>query len=143
MVASQLALRTPARTPLAGQVRMALVCALFVGCAAVLVWRLYTFQVMDTARFQQMADEERHAQIPIIPSRGTLFDTNGNPLAVSVRYDSVYVLGSLVGGADKDDRVAATLSPVLDVAAAELRSSIDPRNGRPVVLKSRVPSAVA
>jgi cell division protein FtsI/penicillin-binding protein 2 len=127
----------------AAQVRMALICALFAGCGLVLVWRLYTFQVVDTTHYQQLADDERHAQIPIIPSRGALLDTNGNPLAVSVRYDSVYVLGSLVGGADKADKLAATLGPVLGVAAADLRSAIDPRSGRPVVLRSSVPSAVA
>src|ERR671932_1168315 len=127
----------------AAQVRMALICALFAGCGLVLVWRLYTFQVVDTTHYQQLANDERHAQIPIIPSRGALLDTNGNPLAVSVRYDSVYVLGSLVGGADKADKLAATLGPVLGVAAADLRSAIDPSSGRPAVLRSSVPSAVA
>jgi cell division protein FtsI/penicillin-binding protein 2 len=123
---------------------MALLCALFVGSALVLVWRLYTFQVAEAAHYQQLADELRHAQIPIIPSRGALLDTSGSPLAVSVRYDSVYVLGSLVGGGgDRADKLAATLSPILDVPAAELRAAIDPKKTRPVVLKSRVPSAVA
>jgi cell division protein FtsI/penicillin-binding protein 2 len=127
----------------AGQIRLALVCALFGGCAVVLVWRLFTFQVLDTDRYQQLAEDERHAEIPIIPTRGSLLDTNGAPLAVSVRYDSVYVLGTLVGGASKADRVANTLSPVLGVAPDQLRAAIDPSNGRPVVLKSGVPSAVA
>jgi cell division protein FtsI/penicillin-binding protein 2 len=118
-------------------------CALFAGCALVLVWRLYGFQVQDTAHYQQLADDERHAEIPIIPNRGALLDTNGSPLAVSVRYDSVYVLGTLVGGGDRPDKLAAALSPVLDVPPADLRAAINPRNDRPVVLKSRVPSAVA
>jgi cell division protein FtsI/penicillin-binding protein 2 len=124
-------------------VRLAFLCALFAGCALVLVYRLYTFQVLDSNRYQQLADDERHAQIPIIPSRGALLDTNGNPLAVSVRYDSVYVLGALVGGNGKADKIAETLSPILDMPAQELRAAIEPKNGRPVVLKSRVPSAVA
>ena len=146
-MAIQNALRTlhrpaPRRTPLAGQVRLALLCALFAGCALVLVFRLYTFQVLDTSHYQQLADDERHAKIPIIPSRGALLDTTGKPLAVSVRYDSVYVLGSLVGGADRADKLATTLSGVLGVPAPELRAAIDPKNGRPVVLRSRVPSAV-
>ncbi|TME38627.1 MAG: penicillin-binding protein 2 [Chloroflexi bacterium] len=122
---------------------MALICAMFVGCGVVLVWRLYTLQVLDTTRYQQLADDERHAQIPIAPSRGALLDTNGNPLVVSVRYDSVYVLGSLVGGADRADKLATTLSPVLGVPAADLRAAIDPASSRPLVLKSGVPSAVA
>ncbi len=122
---------------------MALICALFGGSALVLIWRLYTFQVLDTAHYQQLATAERHAEIPIIPSRGALLDTTGSPLAVSVRYDSVYVLGSLVGGADKADKLANRLSPILDVPVAELRALIDPASVRPVVLKSGVPSAVA
>src|SRR5579859_7644463 len=142
-MALQHALRLPTRTPAAGQLRIASICALFVGCTLVLVGRLYTFQVLDTTRYQQLANEERHAEIPIIPIRGALLDTNGRPLAVSVRYDSVYVLGTLVGGSDKADQLASRLSPVLDVPAAELRAAIDPQNGHPVVLKSGVPSAVA
>lgn len=142
-MALQHTLRLPVRTPTAGQVRMALVCALFVGCSLVLIWRLYTFQVLDSTRYQQLANDERHAEIPIIPSRGALLDTNGSPLAVSVRYDSVYVLGTLVGGADKADKLAARLSPVLEVPAADLRAAIDPTNDQPKVVKSGVPSAVA
>src|SRR5258708_17593854 len=87
------------RTPSAGQVRMGLICALFLGCALVLVWRLFTFQVVDTVRYQQLANDERHAEIPIKPIRGALLDTNGSPLAVSARYDNVYPVGPLVGGA--------------------------------------------
>jgi cell division protein FtsI/penicillin-binding protein 2 len=131
------------RMPPQGQVRLALLCALFLGCAIVLVYRLYTFQVLDSTRYQQLADDERHAQIPIIPNRGAMLDTNGNPLVVSVRYDSVYVLGTLVGRNDRADKLAATLSPVLDLPVSDIRAAIDTKNGRPVVLKSGVPSAVA
>jgi cell division protein FtsI/penicillin-binding protein 2 len=120
-----------------------LICALFVGCAMVLVWRLYTFQVMDTDWYQQMAQDERHAEIPILPTRGSLLDTNGSPLAVSVPYNSVYVLGNLLGNADRVDKVAAALSPILEVPADELRAKIDLKSNRPEVLKSAVPSAVA
>src|SRR5438270_1858600 len=141
--AGQHALRSSTRTAHAGQVRMALICARFAVCGLVLAWRLYTFQVVDTTRYQQLANDDRHSQIPIIPSRGTLLDTNGNPLAVSVRYDSVYVLGTLVGGADKADKLAATLGPVLGLPTADVRAAIDPRSDRPVVLRSSVPSAVA
>lgn len=120
-----------------------MICALFVGCAMVLVWRLYTFQVMDTDWYQQMAQDERHAEIPILPTRGSLLDTNGSPLAVSVPYNSVYVLGNLLGNADRVDKVAAALSPILEVPADELRAKIDLKSNRPEVLKSAVPSAVA
>jgi cell division protein FtsI/penicillin-binding protein 2 len=104
------------------------------------VWRLYTLQVRDAVHYQQLGDAERRAEIPIAAKRGALLDTNGHPLAVSVRYDSVYVLGSLVGDADQ---LAAALSPVLELPVADVRARIDPRATRPVVLRSRVPSALA
>ena len=60
-----------------------------------------------------------------------------------MRYDSVYLLGTLVGTASNADRIAATLGPVLDLPSDQLRSQIDPTNGKqPVVLRSGVPSAV-
>src|SRR5438132_1924794 len=124
------------RMAMPAQIRLALMCALFAGCALVVVWRLATFQLVDAAHYRQLANDERHAEIPIIPSRGALLDTNGSPLAVSVRYDSVYVLGTLVGGADRADKLAIRLNPVLDVPVADLRAAIDPKNGRPMVLKS-------
>jgi cell division protein FtsI/penicillin-binding protein 2 len=116
---------------------------MFGGCVLVLVWRLYTFQVTDASWYQQMAQQERDAEIPILPTRGALLDTNGSPIAISVPYNSVYVLGNLVGNPDKADKVAAALSPVLELPADQLRANIDPRSNRPVVLKSAVPSAVA
>jgi cell division protein FtsI/penicillin-binding protein 2 len=121
-------------------IRLAGVCALFLGCLFVLVWRLYTFQVRDSAHYQQLADDERRAEIPIVPQRGALLDTNGNPLAISVMYDSVYALGPLVGD---PDATASALSPVLQQPASDIRALIDKTNQRPVVLKSSVPSSVS
>ena len=142
-MATQVARRNTVKSPAAGQIRLILMCALFGGCALVLVWRLFTFQILSSEHYRQLAEEERHAEIPIVPSRGSLLDTNGSPLVVSVRYDSVYVLGNLVGGAEKADKVAAALGPVLGLPSADVRAAIDPRSGLPVVLKSGVPSATA
>ncbi len=121
-------------------VRLALVCALFGGFALVLLWRLYTFQIRDVSRYQNLASEERRAEIPIIPRRGALLDTNGNQLAVSVLFDSVYALGSLVVDPDK---TAAVLSPILGVPPATVRARLNGDSKQPVVLQSRVPSAVS
>ena len=129
--------------PAPSQTRLALICALFAGCALVLVWRLFTLQVRDAPHYQQLGDDERRASIPIVAKRGALLDTNGYPLAVSVRYDSVYVLGSLVGNPDD---VAAALSPILEHAARGCcgRRSIRKQRGRlccAVASRRRWPSA--
>ena len=81
--------KTRRAAPQQGQIRLALICALFLGCALVIVWRLYTFQVVETDWYQQMAQEERQAEIPILPTRGSLLDTNGSPLAISVPLPAV------------------------------------------------------
>jgi cell division protein FtsI/penicillin-binding protein 2 len=120
--------------------RLALICALFMGAALVLGWRLWTFQVRDTDRFLRMAQAERRAQIPIKPSRGALLDTNGYPLSVTVRYDSVFGIGTLMGDIDK---VAGQLAPLLELPPAQIKQQIETTPDRPVVLKARVPSALA
>lgn len=121
------------------RVRLLFICTLFVGCSLLLLWRLYGFQVRDVARYRDLASDERRAQIPIIPRRGSLLDTRGNPLAISVLYDSVYSNGQLVSD---PGRAAALLSPILQMPVQEVRSRIDKANPRPVVLATRVPSAV-
>jgi cell division protein FtsI/penicillin-binding protein 2 len=124
----------------AEKTRLALICALFVGCAVVLVWRLYTLQVREGVHYQELGDAERRAEIPIAAKRGSLLDTNGNPLAITVRYDSVYAIGSLIGDLDL---VATQLSPVLEVPPPQLRALLEPKAKQPVVLRHRVPAAVA
>src|SRR5688572_17331868 len=131
-MASQAQRLAQADVPATGHVRLALLCALFLGGALILSWRLWTYQVRDTVRFQQMAQAERHTQIPIKPSRGALLDTNGYPLAVSVRYDSVYGIGELMGNVQK---VANTLSPMLELPAEHIKSTIEANPKQPMVLK--------
>lgn len=122
------------------QIRLALVATLFVGWAAILVWRLSVVQIRDTGEYQTLADQERRAEIPIPARRGSLLDTQGEPLAESVLYDSVSVLGPLVGDPDK---TAQTLAPILDEPVDQIRQKIDKSNQQVVVLKSAVPSAVS
>lgn len=125
--------------PRGALVRLSFICALFAGCSLVLLWRLYTFQLRDVDRYRQLASEERRAQIPIIPKRGSLLDAEGRPIAVSVPYDSVYALGPLLGDLDK---TATVLSPILGKTPEEIRARLNKEQQQPTVLQSKVPSAV-
>lgn len=120
--------------------RLAVIGTLFAGVGLVLILRLYEFQIRDSARYQQLASDERRAQIPLSPRRGALLDSRGNPLAVSVLYQSVYALAPLVGDLD---RTAAALAPVLELPTDQIRKKLDKTNKQPVVLRSQVPSAIA
>ena len=120
--------------------RLAFLCALFLGCAAVLVWRLGQYQISDTAHYQRLADDERRAEIPIPPKRGGIYDANGYPLAISVPYDSVWAHPPLMGDLAK---AAQTLSPIIGLPADQIRAKLAAAKNQPVVLSSRVSANVA
>ena len=114
--------------------------ALFIGCVLVLGYRLYQIQVVEHARFIALATDEHRRVIPIVPKRGALLDSGGHPLAMSVLYDSVYAVGVQVK--DVPD-AAAKLSPILEMSPEEIQAQIDPASQHPVLLKTKLPAAVA
>src|SRR5829696_7579470 len=75
------------------QGRMFLLGALFLGCAFVLVYRLYTFQYIEHTKYAEAATEAHKRTIDVQPRRGSIYDTNGNALAVSVPLDALSVIG--------------------------------------------------
>lgn len=122
------------------QQRLIVLAALFVGTGLVLMARIYAIQVMDHEFWAESASAEHRERIPLVPRRGAILDTNGFPLATSVLYDSVYVVGREV----KDpDQLARLLAPLLDRPASEISARIDRQSTQPVLLKSRVPAAVS
>src|SRR6187200_2288652 len=92
--------------------RMFLLGALFLGCAFVLVYRLYTFQYIEHAKYAEAATEANKRTIDVPPRRGSIYDTNGNPLAVSVQLDALTVIGK---NASEPALAAQVLSPLLEM----------------------------
>ena len=126
--------------PRGAQARLFLLGVLFLGCAAILSQRLYTYQFLDHERYKRLASEGHRETLKLVPRRGALLDASGHPLAVSVNLDAVQVVGKDVGN---PERTAQTLATVLDMPAGEILAKIDPASDRPVNLKERLPSALA
>src|SRR4051812_22885563 len=99
------------------------VSAIFVGVWLVLGWRLADVQLVKHSYFEDLARQERLQDEPIPARRGGIFDANGNPLAVSVPFDSVQVVGSEV---EQPELVASSLAPILELPVEEIRAKIDP-----------------
>jgi cell division protein FtsI/penicillin-binding protein 2 len=114
--------------------------AFFAGVGLLLAYRLADVQLLQHQHLTALA-HEAHFQTETIPAqRGTLLDTNGHPLAVSVLYDSVQLVGSEVVDLG---RTAASLGRVLDLSPDDVLARIDPNSKTMVPLRSRLSSATA
>lgn len=77
-----------------------------------LIGRLGYLQLLHNEFFQSKAITQRMQAIPIDARRGTIYDRNGIPLAISVSANAVYAIPSEI----KDKATAATLiADILDI----------------------------
>lgn len=68
---------------------------LIVGFGAI-AWRLIIIQGVEAKKFDELALKQRVRSIELAPNRGTIYDRNGEELAISVGVDSVYATPYLV-----------------------------------------------
>jgi cell division protein FtsI (penicillin-binding protein 3) len=110
-------------------------------------WRV---QMEDGPAWREMAEKQRQRRLHLEPKRGTLYDRNGTPLAVSVDVpsvsaDVVEMLGAEGGKAEQDAKLhdaAERLAHGLSLDAAELYSKLSARR-RFLWVKRRITSAEA
>ena len=70
--------------------RAFVVLGIFVLIALLFCVRLFYLQVIKAEEYSALAENERTADIEISPRRGTIYDRNGNVLAISVDATTVY-----------------------------------------------------
>ena len=63
---------------------MAILCGLLALGLGVVVSSGFTLTIVDGAEWRAMADSQRERRLHVTPKRGTIYDRNGSPLAVSV-----------------------------------------------------------
>lgn len=84
----------------------------FVLLFSLTVCRAFYLQVINRDYLLKLADRQHQKVIPLTPARGTIYDTNGAALAVSVEMDSCYAEPKSIA----DLRTAAArLAPVLEM----------------------------
>lgn len=90
----------------------------------VLAVRLFYLQVVRHGQLTRLALEQRLRPLPLDPRRGTIFDRNGNKLAISVSADAVYAIPSEV----KDPQATArALAGVLGMPPDEIEQRLRAR----------------
>ncbi len=104
--------------------RQCWIALLFLLCIAVLVWRAVSLQVTHGDFLQAQADARLLRDVTLPAHRGMLLDRNGQPLAVSVPVDSVWINPQLVVQAREH---WGELMAVLGLSAADLEKLLDSR----------------
>lgn len=73
------------------RIRVRLIGVVFALGFVLVALRAYDLQVLQEQEWDERADRQHQKVIPLTPQRGTIFDSNGEELAVSVDVDSIYL----------------------------------------------------
>ena len=86
-----------------------------------IVGRMFQLQVLEKEHLYKLAAQQQQIQIPLVPKRGTVYDSKGNELAVSIEVDSVYADAQKVVDVEKTVRALAS---ILQIDREELRQRL-------------------
>ncbi len=97
--------------------RIILMTGLIFVCFMLIAGRMFQLQVLKKEELYRLAAQQHRVQIPIIPKRGTIYDSKENELAVSIEVDSVYADPRKIIELDK---TVQSLASVLQIDRQEL-----------------------
>jgi cell division protein FtsI (penicillin-binding protein 3) len=71
------------------RVRMGIICGALAFAAGLVVAAGHAVMVRDGAEWHELAERQRQRRLRLVPKRGSLYDRNGGPLAISIDVPSV------------------------------------------------------
>jgi cell division protein FtsI (penicillin-binding protein 3) len=130
----------PARRAAAPHRRLVALLVLMAFALTAIVIRLVDVQAVEGPRYEAMALAQRVRSVSLPAERGSMFDRNGNELALSVPQQSVYADPRVI----KDpERYARKLAPIVDVNTSDLRDRLAKRDKEFVYVARTVDDAAA
>ncbi len=102
--------------------------------------RLVDVQARNRAYYRGLGIDQRVHTVEIPAERGSIFDRNGNDLAVSVSRSSIWADPAVI---DRPEAVALVLAPVLGVDAGTLADQLGASGRRFVYLARKVERPIA
>src|SRR5487761_93554 len=105
--------------------RSALLAAGFAFWMLLIVGRLYDLQVIRYVEWFDRAQRQQQRTIELAPRRGTLYDRNLHPLAMSLPVDSIYAVPSHM---DDPAQAARLLAEALGMGAGDLEGRFEALN---------------
>lgn len=120
--------------------RLYALAAIATGCLIVLIAKLFFLQVVQYDYYRTLATKE-HWRREVVPARrGTIRDSAGQPLAVSVHYESLYANTTQISDPVK---VAESLAPIISEPATKIEEKLEQKSNAPTLLKRGLPADVA
>jgi len=129
--------------------RMGVICGVLAIASGLVVSAGYSVMVRDGSEWREMAEKQRQRRLRLTPKRGSVYDRNGSPLAISIEVPSVSLDAvELLRGVPPQDvplvarRAAERIALALGLPAPEVERKIL-RQRRFAWLKRRITLAEA
>ena len=103
------------------RVRIKLMGFCFVLAFGFIVARAFHLQVIGQDLWQQKAVRQHQKTITLTPQRGTIFDRNGEAMAVSVDVDSVFIEPTKIEASSQN---AKALAEALNMSASAIKAKL-------------------
>lgn len=113
------------------RVRMGIICGALAFAAGLVVAAGHSVMVRDGTEWRELAERQRQRRLRLLPKRGSLYDRNGSPLAISIDVPSVSVDAvELLRGVPPPEipvvarSAAERIAEALDLDAADVEKKI-------------------
>lgn len=102
------------------------------------------FQWVERDQYREKATRNHQRTITVMPQRGSIFDTNGNPLAVTVQLDAVSITGKdIAKDPVRGNQSIQKLAGMLGMQPQEIQGLVDPNREDPVLVRDQLPAALS
>jgi cell division protein FtsI (penicillin-binding protein 3) len=115
--------------------RIRLVGFCFIAAFALISVRAFQLQVLGQEEWQKRAERQHQKIIPLTPQRGTIFDRNGEELALSIEVDSIFAEPRKMSNSAA---VAGPLAAALSLPRSAIEAKLNSNRGF-VWVKRQVP----
>ena len=127
------------------QLRTLLLLAIFgVGVFVLLFAKLYQWQITEHEQLQSLAVSQQTLKTAVEASRGTIYDRNGNILAMSSTAENIFLSPYEINKYEQDKNlIARELSAILDVDEDSIYKHMEKTNSQYEVIKEKVDQETA
>lgn len=116
--------------------RLKICLIVFILLTLVIIYRLGEWMIIKGDKYSLEAKENQYREALIIPTRGTIYDTNGKELAVSIpKYDMWIELRNIKSQNDKD-KIIEKITSILDVDKEKLKKNLNLKEDRIILLNN-------